>query len=169
MTPYFQAARHASREQNAYECMRNLAGAEHDFRQNDRDGNGVHDFWTADVAGLYKFGLIPKELAEADASPLHPLVPKPVPYKGYLFKALLSDLSALPPAEYRQWTDQASGKVHHLEKFGFVAFPADSLGPGYRLYIVNENNTVFPRAYTPAPPSDWPTDDELKSFYSKVQ
>jgi hypothetical protein len=165
--PEFERALRNSRARNAYVCLQTLSIAEYDFRQYDRDGNGVQDFWTGDVAGLFTFGKIPKELAEADASPLHPLVPKPIPYKGYLFKALLSDCSETPPVSYRQETDTVSGKVHNLTRFGFVAFPADSLGEGYRLYIVNENNTIFPRIYTSTIPSDWPTDDDLKKYYYK--
>jgi len=56
--------------------------------------------------------------------------------------------------------------VHHLTKFGFVAFPADPSEKGY-LYIWNENNTIFPSAYTSTTPSDWPTDVDLKKYYIK--
>jgi len=167
MLPGVERAHLHSRQHNAYVCMGTLSVAEYDFREHDRDGNGAQDFWTGDVAGLFKFGKIPRELAEADAAPLHPLVPAPVPYKGYLFKALLSDASETPPVSYRQETDIVSGKVHNLTKFGFVAFPADPLGDAQTIFIVNENNTIFPRRNTANPPTDWPTDDDLKRYYSK--
>src|SRR5688572_6830999 len=33
--------------------LRMLAAAEEDFRNTDRDGNGVRDYWVGDVSGLY--------------------------------------------------------------------------------------------------------------------
>jgi hypothetical protein len=146
-----------------------LAYAEADFRTNDRDGNGINDFWTGDVAGLYKYGLIPREWAEADTAPLVPLVPEPIPYKGYYFKALMADDSMTPPALYRQDTDKKSGKVHNLERFGFVAYPAGGIAPAKYMWIVNENNSVPRRPLTSPPTSNWPSDDEQKSYWSKVQ
>jgi len=44
-------------ERNASASLKTLATAEADFRANDRDGNGVNDYGTGDVYGLY--GLIP--------------------------------------------------------------------------------------------------------------
>jgi len=147
-----------------------LNSAEWDYRAKDRDGNHVEDFWTGDVAGLLKFGMIPRELAEADLAPLQALVPKPIPYHGYYFKVLIADNFETPPVAYRQETDKTSGKVHHLTKFGFVAIPADRGTSGKRFYVVNENNTIFPTIENmPAAPVDWPTDEELKMYYSKIQ
>src|SRR5438105_7369683 len=37
----------------AYIALKNLAQAESDFFHNDCDRNGINDFWTADVTGLY--------------------------------------------------------------------------------------------------------------------
>jgi hypothetical protein len=165
-TPHWLRERAFEKKRNAWKCMRLLSHAEADFREQDRDGNKVQDFWTGDVAGLYRYGLIPRELAEADAAPLTPLVPKPVPYKGFLFKAMILDRSETPPVSYRQQTDKTSGQVHHPSRFGFVAFPADS-EERYFL-IINENNSIFPTTAFPTPPEDFPTDDHLKSYYSKV-
>jgi hypothetical protein len=50
-------ARHASGWRNGSATLKMIAIAEAEFRSMDRDGNGVNDFWTADVFGLY--GLIP--------------------------------------------------------------------------------------------------------------
>ncbi len=163
--PTWLQERKYDRIRNAFRCMRLLTSAEYDFRANDRDGNQVRDFWTGDVSGLYRYGLIPRELAEADAAPLTPLVPEPVPYKGYLFKALILDRSETPPVAYQQETDKRSGNVHHPMKFGFVAFPADP--KERRCMVVNENNTVFPTTAFDAPPMDFPDDNNLKSYYSK--
>src|SRR5947207_5224892 len=60
----------------AYVAVKNLVLAECDYRANDRDGNGIQDFWTADVTGLYSadpgsgpIKLIDRRVAEADARP----------------------------------------------------------------------------------------------------
>jgi hypothetical protein len=172
-------------ERAATAALSLLVTAEESFRANDRDGNKVSDFWTADLSGLNKFGLIPPDLAKADTEPLVPLVSKPVPYKGYYFKALKMDNGENPPVPYRMDTDKTGGKVHHLTKFGFVAWPAEREVTGSSIYIVNENHSIFPRRMLSKefskdvwpsikpepdlsePPSDWPTDEEFK-WYSKA-
>ena len=141
-------------ERAAYHALRSLASANADFRATDRDGNQVNDFWTGDVAGLYylrpntgkedaEIRLIPREIAEADAAPLKPLVPTPVPYRGYLFRAL-------DEVEFLQGTDERfykvdtggkppMGKVHNMSKFGFVAFPIDYPRTGRTTFLIDEN------------------------------
>jgi len=165
--PEWRRRRIWNNQRDVFQAMKLLTSAEAVFQEKDADGNQVMDFWTGDVAGLHRYQLIPRELAEADAAPLNPLVPSPVPYRGYYFRALLTDGSEMPPESYRQATDKTSGNVHHLTKFGFIAYPAVRGGTGNRLYVVNENRTIFPREATAAPPTNFPTDNELKSFYSK--
>jgi hypothetical protein len=149
----------------AYVTVKNLAQAESDFYSNDRDRNGIQDFWTADVTGLYSvdpgngpISLIDRRVAEADARPLKGLVSKPIPYHGYYFLALDADERENPPEPYPQDTDKKSGKVHHLRKFGFCAYPA---GPetGNRVWIIDENNTAFMSSFGMiTPPKNWPKD-----------
>jgi hypothetical protein len=43
----------ASNERNARSSLKTLFHAEMDFAKMDRDGNGVTDYWTGDVKGLY--------------------------------------------------------------------------------------------------------------------
>jgi len=112
-------------------------------------------------------GLIERDLALADAHPIHPLVPTPFPYHGYYFAALQFDDSETPSEPYQQDTDKKSGKVHHLSKFGFVAFPADPAS-GKKTYIINENNTVFHRVREAPTPKSWPADKEIVQFWSKI-
>jgi prepilin-type N-terminal cleavage/methylation domain-containing protein len=54
--PGLLAAQRSSNERNASTSLKTITTAEADFRSNDRDGNRVNDFWTADVWALY--GLI---------------------------------------------------------------------------------------------------------------
>jgi len=157
--------RRQTNEAHARNCLHVLSTAESDFRANDRDQNGVQDFWTGDVAGLYRFGLIPRGLAEADTAPLVPLVPQPVPYRGYFFRAL--EVDEEDQEVYRQVTDKASGNVHHVAKFGFVAYPAESPKTGRYLWIINENCTSFRHATSGPAPKNWPADSVLRT-YSKV-
>ena len=154
-------------ERSAMASLVMLSKAESDFRANDRDGNGIRDFWTGDVAGLYRLGLIERSVAEADTGPLAPLVSKPIPRNGCCFKALRRDRSETPPVVYAQATDKTSGNVHHEERFGFCAYPAEPGVTGNKIFIVNENNTVFRAAVGKVPiPQDWPADHELKSFWT---
>jgi hypothetical protein len=164
--PQWRAHHRASNERNVMTTLKALTSDEGDFRANDRDGNGVNDFWTGDVAGLYRWGLIGRGVAEADTRPLNPLVPVPIPYHGYYYEALLLDNSVTPPEAYGQDTDKRSGKVHNLERFGIVAYPADPKGGKY-IFMINENNTLFRAGATIPRPTKWPTDAELRNSWSK--
>jgi hypothetical protein len=149
-------------ERGAATSLKTLSTAEADFRANDRDRNGVNDFWTGDVAGLYSLGLIQREVAEADLKPINPLVPKPIPFHGYYFVALDRDESETPPEPLRQVTDKNSGKVHHLRKFAFAAIPAEYKVTGRAFFIVNENNTVrWNYGYCDVIDA-WPSDEDMR-------
>ena len=156
-------------ERAAPHVIATLCSAEALFRWEDRDGNGIKDYWTADVAGLYRYGLISREIAEADTAPLVPLVPTPIPYKGYYFRALVADDFEIPSVPYRQVTDLKSGAVHHLEKFGFVAYPAGGLFPTTYMWIVCETNTSLRSPMDIPVPVNFPSKQEFLSRWSKVQ
>ena len=161
--------RRAMNERTAATMIKILSLAEVDFRDHDRDGNRVKDFWTGDVSGLFRAGLIERDLAEADASPITPLCAKPVPYEGYYFVALQGDASVAPPESYRRDTDKKSGDVHHPEKYGFLAYPANPGRSGKYYYMINERNCVW-RAPLEAPlPTHWPPDAELKMWWSQPE
>jgi hypothetical protein len=159
-----EAARHrrAENERHASALLKTLATAEADFRANDRDRNGVHDFWTADVAGLRTYGLISQEVADADARPLVPRPGGPVPCHGYFFVAMQWDDSETPPQDFRQDTDGKSGKVHNRSRFAFCAFPAQYRVTGGNTFIVNEGNTLRWRHTDGDPVLHWPSDEEMR-------
>ncbi|MBI3855784.1 MAG: DUF2950 family protein [Planctomycetes bacterium] len=152
----------AENERHAASMLKTLSSAEADYRANERDGNGINDFWTADVAGLFRYRLIDKAVADADAQPLHPLVPKPVASHGYSFVALLVDEGEAPPEELRQDTDKKSGKVHHLRKFAFCAYPVEYGVTGRGSYIINRNNTIFRSKRYGAVMDPWPSDEDMR-------
>lgn len=183
----------ASNERNASASLKTLCTAQYDFRANDRDGNGVNDFWTGDVAGLYtmtsavtrgnKDGpikLIELSVALADAKPLErgaggensdlSAYGERSSKAGYLFQAMKRDGSTTPPTEYGQNTGGAldQGEVHHASKFGFCAYPEEYGEGSMRTYIVNESNTLFWKDTDGEPVLEWPTDEELQAEWSKL-
>ena len=104
---------------------------------------------------------------------------------GYWYQALELDLTFNGAAEGMYWQETngtlAMGLVHNTSKFGFMAYP-DSQSAGKYVFIVNENNTIFrsatsgtvkpattnPPGRAVAPYKDFPTDANLKSFWSKM-
>src|SRR4051812_31971465 len=209
--PGLLSSQRASNERNASTSLKTLTSAEADFRANDRDGNLVNDFWTGDVKGLYTMtsakvrgarGETPIrliELAVAAADLDATLVPAggenlelaPFaargPRAGYWFLALRADRAPDLDAGQRPYREDTGGaipmgKCHSMTKFGFVAVPASSWSGKY-LYLVNENNTIFRRAWqgdlwkdgssSPTPESlpeeqqDFPDDNGLKSYWSR--
>lgn len=169
-----RASDRASNERAASMALRELASAEDAFRTDDRDRNGVHDFWTGDVSGLYSLDpgagalkLIPREIAEADAAPLKPLVPAPVPFKGYLFRVLEADHAESDPGNQRYQQDTGGeppmGKVHHLRKFGVIAYPARFGTDGKYSFLVSETHSVFRKD------EDWSTVRAWDSEHRGIQ
>ncbi len=159
-----------SRERNAVACLRSIATTEFDFRQNDRDGNGIKDFWTGDVSGLYHHGkLLDRHIAWIDAKPLFPVAPQPARQWGYLIIAMDGTDSAIPPEEYRLITDLASGKVHHLSKFGFCAYPLEYGVDGTLTLIIDESHLVYSADTQGRPFLRWPAERDFKAFWRRQE
>ena len=131
--------RRSANERRAHAGLRLIASAEADLRVKDLDGNGVFDFWTIDVVGLHHAGLIDRDLAEADALPRTPVVPAPVPFHGYYFKAL-----------------------RHPANYGFVAYPAEPGVTGSTMYLIDANNVYAAPASANPVPGVWPDPDALQ-------
>jgi hypothetical protein len=173
--PGLMSSQRASNERTASTDLRTLTSANADFRANDRDWNHVNDFWTGDVSGLYfvksppsgdEVKLIRPEVAGADFKPLFPLS-RPCAKSGYLFLALDRDDSVPgPKGEYKVDTDKSGRKVHHLEMFGYSAFP-NSHWTGKYVFTINENNTVFREAGT-EPRTHFPSDAQLQQRWSII-
>lgn len=131
---------------------------------NDLDKNGIKDYWTADIAGLLHLGSIDRALAEAEVNPFVPGANKPAPMNGYYFVVLDFDDTENPADEYRQNTDGKSGKVHHLKKFAFCAYPADPGKSGRYVWIINQDDSSFRSAdFASSPLKRWPSWDKLSS------
>lgn len=162
-------------EQEAARAIKLLTVAEVEFRSNDRDENKINDFWTGDVTGLYSINpqppgvrpapihLIPRELAEADAAPIHPLVPAPRPYHGYFFRSMLTDETGVPYGHESGSSFDKRGVVYNTSKFAFCAYPANPTSEMH-VFIVNEGNTIFKWGRL-RPILNFPTDEELMRMF----
>jgi hypothetical protein len=144
--------RQADNERAAATALKQIAAAEADFRANDRDANWIQDYWTGDVASLYSIqvdgrplALIGREVADADRLPIRPRAGGPVPFHGYYFAAMETDVF-FQGGEYKQDTGSAReprGKVHHPSEYGFCAYPAEFGVTGVHTFFINEGNTVL--------------------------
>ena len=165
--------------------LRTITSAQADFRANDRDGNGVNDFWTGDVQGLYaivpKGGaqpiqLIERSVALADGNPLKgvyaPLTDPAQPL-GAWFNVLIDDRSENPAERYG---------MRNTSKFGYIAYPGDFLDHVRVAQIVNQDATFYQqflkkeiagsRERPPGPLPDpqysgWPSDAALRAGWQK--
>ncbi|HZE96806.1 MAG TPA: hypothetical protein VE981_07255 [Planctomycetota bacterium] len=171
-----RSSQRASNERHASTMLKTLASAEADFRANDRDWNLVNDFWTGDVSGLYyekaantrnEIRLIEELQADSDPKALLTLPSGSGPLKGYRYQALDRDEAFKgDEALCKKDTDKSGRKVHPMNKYGFCAFPEKS-SAGKFMFKLNENNTIFRE--DPSKPRDrFPNDDELKSYWSKI-
>src|SRR5579883_1702391 len=160
----FQRHRHGYSERPASTYLNTIASAQADFRANDRDGDGVNQFWRADIAGLYALTpgggpairLIERRLAMADARPRYEIGAEGerAPLKGYWFRSI--------PGADEKTMDAGS-------RFAAVAYPADYPKSGKYTFIVNENNTVFRADLGHGRGIDaFPSDDELHTKWSKL-
>ncbi len=159
----FRSHRHHS-ERPAGGYLKTITSAQADFRANDRDGDGVNQFWRADIAGLYALTpgggpairLIERRLAMADAHPRYEIGAEGerAPLKGYWFRSI--------PGADEKTVDAAS-------RFAAVAYPADYPKSGKYTFIVNENNTIFRADLGHGGGVDaFPTDEELRAKWSKL-
>ncbi|HZE97014.1 MAG TPA: DUF2950 family protein [Planctomycetota bacterium] len=155
---------HGCCERNASTILKTITSAQADFRANDRDGDGVPQFWRGDIAGLYTLTplgggpaikLIELSLACADERPVTNLSPYGVPEAkaGYWFRAL-------------RHTDERT--LDAAARFAAEAHPARYPTSGKYTYVVDENNTVY-RADLGHGRGVvvFPTESELKTRWSK--
>jgi hypothetical protein len=170
--PSLLRARTAANEVNASAACKAMTAHEAVFRRTDADGNGVQDYWTADVAGFYamkdiqgrQIKYIDVAMAKADAAPLPggPYAPPsdmPVPKAGYLYMAMTTDQDGKP---YRMDTSPADGAdnpYNNLSRYGFCAYPAEHGKDGIRTFIVNEEGVVYSKDTGGEAVMSWPGRD----------
>lgn len=134
----FYHSHYTSEERPPHRCLQTLVTAQADYRANDRDGNGVADFWHEDVSGLYAlknpqgFGikLIEISVAAADAHPATDIemLTQLGPKAGYLYKILR------PPDESDWWDPDA---------FAFCTYPDVYGSSGTFTWIIGIDNVLY--------------------------
>jgi len=160
----FQRHRHGYTERNPSTSLKTITSAQADFRANDRDGDGVNQFWRADIAGLYALApsggpairLIEGSVALADARPLFDLTRegKRAPKAGYWYRAI-------------RHTDEQT--LDAALRFAAVAYPADYPKSGKYTFIVDENNTIYRCDLGHGRGIEvYPAEDELRAKWAKL-
>lgn len=164
---------------NASLSLKTIAGAQAEFRAQDRDENKVTDYWVGDVAQLHSMrtndrpegiGLIERSTALADIAPLGPIAfPDPTPYDipGYRDPGpKAAYYFAVIPLQ-ADGTPYDDGSHRNRTRYAYCAFPY-SRNAGPWTFIVNEQNTIYRKDIEkPARISRWPAN--LKSEgWSKV-
>lgn len=120
-------------------------------KASDSDGNGIEDYWTEDIAGLYFFQpknshiplrMIDYSTAIADRFPSrnYPRV-VPSPKSGYWFKTL-----------------KVEGSVNgrNVDRFAVCAYPANYSSRDRWTYILSEGGTIFMKDLQGKTISEWP-------------
>ena len=150
---YIMYVRPARKKYSIINSMKAIAAAEKEFRDKDYDRNGISDFWTADVAGLYEHNLITREMAEADAAPIRKRVDFPIAFNGYLFQAILYDQDG---DRYQMDTDRNGAMVKNNRRFGFIAYPDNDRESEKYSYYINESGIVYSIRTNGKYTSRWP-------------
>jgi prepilin-type N-terminal cleavage/methylation domain-containing protein len=152
--PGILSATRAANERNASGSLKNLNSVEVIFKGSDMDNNGVNDFWTADLKGLYFIAtgtptptpirLVEISMAAADGNPepgsdyTNPAVGvmPSSPKAGYWYLALTAY------EEPKGTTTNTYGR-RHTDRFGFAAVPNAYGSSGRLVFISNENFNMF--------------------------
>lgn len=166
-------------ERNASASLKTIASAQADYRGNDRDGNGIQDYWRGDVAGLY--GVLPAgsaemtkliEISVAGSDPasqgkgtIGDLGPGQIaqgqytvfaPKAGYLYRAL-------------RHADEDPDALDARARFAACAYPAVYSKATRVTFIIDEGNTIYGRDLgRPGYPDVFPDPDTLKRDWSKL-
>lgn len=182
------SALQASNERNASSSLKSVATAQEKFQLNHLDRNGVADYWTGDVGGLYCLqvratlnaiaALNDVGVASADAD-LHTggFRNKTVAYEkdllltfgpkaGFLYQAVDKDETG---GEFGVDTDGSGYKVHNRKRWAATAYPHTYVTTGTHTFIVNENAKVFRRDTGGLPVLRWPGEFELRTEWKKVE
>ena len=136
-----------------------------DFRQNDRDGDKVNDYWRADVRGLYTIGgetnfirLVELPAARADAAPTHSPKgkwEKQVPKSGYWFKSL-------------RFADEKTLPKKSTNRYAFCTFPEDYDGEDTPTFIISHENVMYLKVLGPDETIDvWPEDPVAEGWKTR--
>lgn len=164
--------RREANQRSATITLLTLCSAQADFRSNDRDGDGINNFWVKDIAGLHgletagqPIRLIMIQTADADRTPgkgKYGAVKGDQPQDGYFFVSPNTCLIKGKPVTYDE------GKGRNASRFAGVAYPAQYGRTGTLTYLTNETNTVWSKDTGGKPIEEFP-ENPLNDGWVKVQ
>jgi hypothetical protein len=154
--PSFLSARRAASEMSCSGCLKQWGSANEEFRAMDIDGNGEPDYWTGDVAGLYRItvpgdtdpiALIDPTLAGADAAPLAS-APEGMTYDptfrpsgrsraGHFYRIMKRYEEA---GEFHPY-DTGTGR--HPDRFGICGYPERYNSSGRLVFVLTEDGVLW--------------------------
>ena len=82
---------------------------------------------------------------------------------------MTADATVDPPVIYQRDTDGTGATVHNSSRFGICAYPVKFGGATRRTFIVNENNILYEKNTGGKPVLMWPSAEDLKSKWKKVE
>ncbi len=149
----------ADNERIAEISLQFIRQAEDTFKNSDSDANGVADFWTRDVAGLYGLKdrsgqaifLLDPATAAADPEGASRYGLTPAPKNGYFYRMLVTD----PDGETYQKDDRKT----HKTRYGVVSYPAAYGATGRFTFITNEAGKTWKKDTMGKPVDRWPGKD----------
>lgn len=146
-----------------------VRNAQETFKNSDSDGNGVPDYWTRDVAGLYALKdrssqaifLLDPATAAADPDGAARYNLAPAPKNGYFYKMMVSD----PDGGVYQKDDGKTNKT----RYGVVAWPAVPGQSGRFTFITSEAGKVWKKDTGGKPVDKWPGKDPAADGWSLAE
>jgi len=153
--PMLFASQRASNERNASASIKVVLTANLDYRTNDRNDDGMPNYWCASIAGLYtttdglgqELRLIDVTVALADADADQE--------GGGTFPAIGSSLDGTPTKPkagywYEDIETSETGEEyddddddHNNHRFGYACWPDAHNGSGKVVFIVNQTGVVY--------------------------
>lgn len=183
-----RGARWASNQRNAAASIRSIRTAQENFKLNDLDRNGVKDYWTADIAGLYCLqvktttnavaALNDIGVASADARQHSDgyenddieynaaLLLTFAPKTGFLYQSMKLDAAGVT---YARDTDGGGSKVHNPDSFAVTAYPIAYGSVGVYTFIMNQDGKVYRRDTGGVPVLQWPNEFEFLRYWEEVK
>jgi len=154
------------------------------LHEHDADRNGVQDYWTADVAGLFRLKVDDRplyrelrrhteterywyEIAVLDAAPLNPGDATYAPAEAiddplsYRFQAVRRDAQGV---SYAQDTDRSGRAWRNGKQFAACAFPKRYPGDGRQTYLINETGVIWFKDTAGKPVEQFPKDLEADGW-----
>ena len=154
--PGILSASRAANERNASGSLKTIVSAQLIFKGSDTDNNGLNDFWTADIKGLYFIAagtptatpvrMIEVSLAQADANP-DPQSDYTNPAAGTLPSTPKAGYWYLTLTNYEQpkgTTNNAYGR-RNPDRFGYITVSSAYPSSGRLVFILSENWNMFKR------------------------